>query len=193
MAPRVKDSDLLRAHLNGDERAFPELVTRYRPGLLKFINRFVHDREKAEDLVQEVFLQVHRHAGRVDPTKKFSVWLFTIAGNRARSELVHRKYDRLVFFQSVRKNNDDFDLPLQYEDEKVRPDVMMEQRDLFELVEGTIDRLNVEHKIAFIMREREGRSYREIAELTGVGRGTVKSRLHRAREAFATIIEPHID
>jgi len=88
--PNRADGDggeLIEAHLNGDQTAFGRLDRMYRGRLLNFISRMVRDRDRAEELVQETFLRVHRHGERYDRTRKFSTWIYTIAGNLARNDL----------------------------------------------------------------------------------------------------------
>jgi RNA polymerase sigma-70 factor (ECF subfamily) len=83
-ASPADNAALVAAHLAGDTQAFPELVLRYRARLVSFVGRMIGDRERAEDLVQEAFIRVHRHLHRFDPTKKFSAWLYTIASQLAK-------------------------------------------------------------------------------------------------------------
>src|SRR3984885_88593 len=92
------DAGVVSAFLGGEERAFQELVERYQTRLLNFIYRTIGDREKAEDLVQEVFIRVYRHIHRFDRTKKFSTWVYTIASNLAKNELRNRSRNPLVLF-----------------------------------------------------------------------------------------------
>src|SRR3979490_3581221 len=86
----MEDAEIVASFLEGEERAFQELVERYQTRLLNFIYRTIGDREKAEDLVQEVFIRVFRHLHRFDQTKKFSTWIYTIASNLAKNELRNR-------------------------------------------------------------------------------------------------------
>lgn len=187
------DGAVVAAFLGGEERAFQELVERYQTRLLNFIYRTIGDREKAEDLVQEVFIRIYRHIHRFDRSKKFSTWAYTIASNLAKNELRNRSRNPLVLFQTMRSNWDDDDRPLQFEDTTARPDDMYRKRHLRELVEDTVAKLPEHHRQVFVLRELEGKSYEEIAEITDCNLGTVKSRLNRARTAFASIIEPMID
>jgi RNA polymerase sigma-70 factor (ECF subfamily) len=186
----LDDSELVGAFLDGEERAFEELVERYQTRLLNFIYRTVGDRERAEDLVQEVFIRVYRHLHRFDRSKKFSTWAYTIASNLAKNELRNRSRNPLVFFQTIKKNWQDDDRPLQFEDATSRPDDLYRKRHLRALVEASVDQLPEHHRQVFVLRELEGKSYEEIAEITGCNLGTVKSRLNRARNSFAAIIEP---
>jgi RNA polymerase sigma-70 factor, ECF subfamily len=189
----AEGAQLIRAHLAGDDRAFQELVRAYRDRLLNFVARMIGDRERAEDLVQEAFIRVYRHLHRFDPTKKFSTWLYTIASNLAKNEIRNRRRSPLVLYQSLRPDGDDLAWPLQFEDSSTRPDDMYTGRHLRELVDATVRSLPAHHREVFVMRELEGRSYEEIATLTGVNLGTVKSRLNRARHAFAERIAPYLD
>ena len=187
------DSAVVTAFLGGEERAFTELVERYQTRLLNFIYRTIGDRDRAEDLVQEVFIRVHRHLHRFDRSKKFSTWVYTIASNLAKNELRNRSRNPLVLFQTMQGDHDEEDRPLQFEDTTSRPDDLFRRRHLRELVEDTVAKLPEHHRQVFVLRELEGKSYEEIAEITSCNLGTVKSRLNRARTAFAAIIEPWID
>ena len=188
----LDDSELAAEFLGGEERAFQVLVERYQSRLLNFIYRTIGDRERSEDLVQEVFIRVYRHLHRFDRSKKFSTWVYTIASNLAKNELRNRSRNPLVFFQTIRKNWQDEERPLQFEDSGSRPDDLYRKRHLRELVELSVARLPEHHRQVFILRELEGKSYEEIAEITECNLGTVKSRLNRARSAFAAIIEPDL-
>ncbi len=189
----LDDAGIVEAFLGGEERAFSELVARYQTRLLNFIYRTIGDRERAEDLVQEVFIRVYRHLHRFDRSKKFSTWAYTIASNLAKNELRNRSRNPLVLFTSMKNTWDDEDRPLQFEDPASRPDDMYRKRHLRALVEDTVAKLPEHHRQVFVLRELEGKSYEEIAEITDCNLGTVKSRLNRARTAFAAIIEPALE
>ena len=189
----LDDAGVVTAFLGGEERAFEELVERYQGRLLNFVYRTIGDREKGEDLVQEVFIRVYRHLHRIDRSKKFSTWIYTIASNLAKNELRNRSRNPLVLFQTIRKSWQDDDRPLQFEDTTARPDDLYRKRHLRALVEESVSKLPTHHREVFVLRELEGKSYEEIAEITACNLGTVKSRLNRARNAFAEIIAPALD
>jgi RNA polymerase sigma-70 factor (ECF subfamily) len=189
----LEDGAVVRACLEGEGRAFTELVLRYQTRLLNFVYRSIGDRERAEDLVQEAFIRVHRHLQRFDQSKKFSTWIYTIASNLAKNELRNRSRNPLVLFQTVKKNWEADHRPLQFEDVHSRPDDLYRKRYLRELVEASVAQLPEHHRVVFVLRELEGKSYEEIAEITGCNLGTVKSRLNRARNSFAIIVAPHLD
>ena len=186
-------NDIIARHLAGDERAFGEILQRYRSRLLSFIYRMIGDRERAEDLVQEAFIRIHRHLHRFDSTRKFSTWAYTIASNLAKNELRNRSRNPLVYYQSARARGDEDQRPLQFEDATSRPDDMYANRHLKELVDATVERLSPAHREVFVLRELQGKSYEEIAAVTQCNLGTVKSRLNRARAGFAEMIAPYLD
>jgi RNA polymerase sigma-70 factor (ECF subfamily) len=177
----LDDSQVVAAYLAGNRRAFTELVERYQKRLLSFVYRTIGDRERGEDLVQEVFIRVHRHLHRFDQSKKFSTWIYTIASNLAKNELRNRSRSPLVLFQTIKKNWEADHRPLQFEDEHYRPDDLYRKRHLRELVERAVSQLPEHHRTVFVLRELEGKTYEEIAEITACNLGTVKSRLNRAR------------
>jgi RNA polymerase sigma-70 factor, ECF subfamily len=187
------DSGIVAAHLTGDPQAFEELVDRYQRRLLNFVYRTIGDRERAEDLVQEVFIRVHRHLARFDQTKKFSTWIYTIASNLAKNELRNRSRNPLVLFQTIKKNWEADHRPLQFEDPQNRPDDLYRKRHLRQLVDWSVAQLPEHHRVVFVLRELEGKTYEEIADITGCNLGTVKSRLNRARNRFAQLIGPMLD
>lgn len=186
------DSHLVQQHLMGEPRAFTVLVDRYQTRLLNFIYRIVGDRERSEDLVQEAFIRVHRHLARFDRSKKFSTWVYTIASNLAKNELRNRARSPLVLFTSLAPQWDDDERPLEFEDSGAQPDEEFRRNHLKEAVQRSVAQLPAHHRHVFVLRELEGRSYDEIAEITHCNLGTVKSRLNRARNAFAEIIEPSL-
>lgn len=190
----LDDTDLVTTFLKSEERAFDVLVERYQTRLLNFIYRTVGDRERAEDLVQEVFVRVYRHLARFDRSKKFSTWIYTIASNLAKNELRNRSRNPLVFFQSLTKGfAGEEERPVEFEDPRSRPDDLFQKRHLREIVEQSVAQLPAHHREVFVLRELEGKSYEEIAEITHCNLGTVKSRLNRARTAFASLVAPVMD
>jgi RNA polymerase sigma-70 factor, ECF subfamily len=175
----LDDGRLAQRHLVGDPQAFGALVDRYQTRLLNFVNRTIGDRERAEDLVQEVFIRVFRHLHRFDPTKKFSTWIYTIASNLAKNELRNRSRNPLVLHG-----------PVDFEDTSVRPDDLFRRSHLAEGVAQCVGQLPQILRDVFVLRELEGKTYQDIADITGCNVGTVKSRLSRARTSFARLIRP---
>src|SRR6187397_1646810 len=147
----MDDSGVVTAFLGGEERAFSELVERYQTRLLNFVYRTIGDREKAEDLVQEVFIRVHRHLHRFDRSKKFSTWIYTIASNLAKNELRNRSRNPIVLFQTMTAGWDDEERPLEFEDPSGRPDDLFRKRHVRTLVEETVAQLPQHHREVFVL------------------------------------------
>lgn len=186
----LDDEQLPDAFIRGEPLAFSELVHRYQRKLLSFVYHMIGDGTRAEDIVQEVFLRVYRHIHRFDSAKRFSTWIFTIAANLAKNELRNRARHPLVLLETLSIARPDGERALQFEDAQSRPDDMYESRVLRGVIDAAIQRLAPHHRQVFVLRELEGRPYDEIAQIAGCGVGTVKSRLNRARAAFAAFVEP---
>ena len=189
----LDEAGLVSAYLAGEERAFEELVNRYRNRLFNFVYRNICDRERAEDIVQEVFVRVYRHIHNFNLAKKFTTWVYTIASNLVKNEFRNRSRDLLVMFQTIERTWQNEDRPLQFEDEGTRPDVLFRRRHLIELVEEAVAKLSPSHRQVFVLREMEGKHYEEIAVIAGRNLGPVKARLNRARNRFAGLIAPHLE
>jgi RNA polymerase sigma-70 factor (ECF subfamily) len=189
----LNDNQLVERYLAGEEERFRELVERYEGRIVNFIQRSIGDRERAHDLAQETFIRVYRHLDRFDQEKKFSTWIYTIASNLAKNELRNRSRNPVVLYQTLTATWEDDHRPLQFEDSSMKPDDMFRKRHLEELVERAAAELPDHHREVFILREIEGKSYEEIAEITNTQLGTVKSRLNRARNRFAQIIGPWLE
>jgi RNA polymerase sigma-70 factor, ECF subfamily len=189
----LDDSAVVAAFLDGNKRGFDELVERYQNRLMNFVYRTTGDRERAEDLVQETFIRVYRHLHRFDQSKKFSTWVYTIASNLAKNELRNRSRNPLVLFQTLMKNREADQRPLEWEDNTYRPDDLFRKRHLKSQVDAAVEQLPEHHRTVFVLREMEGKTYEEIADITDTNLGTVKSRLNRARNSFAKIIQPLLD
>ena len=155
----------------------------------------IGDRERAEDLVQEAFVRVYRHLHRFDPTKKFSTWIYTIASNLAKNELRNRSRSPLVFYQSLRRpGRGGSAARSSSRTPSTRPDDMYANRYLREMVDadgGHCSRRTTAR--CSCCGSWRGGAYEEIAQLTHCNLGTVKSRLNRARRAFAERIAPFLD
>jgi RNA polymerase sigma-70 factor, ECF subfamily len=188
---RAIDTNLVRQFLGGDPKAFDSLVRRYEGRLTRFVYRSTGDEEKAEDLVQETFLRVYLHVQNFDLTKKFSTWIYTIASNLAKNELRNRSREFVILLSTLEGKLDSDKSP-QFADLRLHPEILMRGRELRTLFEKATSQLSVSHRQVFVLREFEGREYEEIARIIGCPLGTVKSRLNRARNQFATILRPHL-
>ena len=178
------------AYQRGEEDAFTELVRRYKNKIVSTAYRVVGDYAKAEDVAQETFLRVHRNAARYRSIARFSTWIYTIALNVARNELRNTKRKRLVSLEAFGSATDSdqgtYDIP----DESARPDEDASNRELNEIFHRTLKRLPERYRTVLVLRDVQELTYEEIAEILKVPKGTVKSRMNRARQKFKELVEP---
>ena len=189
----LADERLVELYRSGNDEAFRTLVERYEPSIKGFLHKRLKDEDRVADLTQDTFLRVHRARDRYDSSRKFSTWIYTIAGNLAKNELRNRSRNPLVLVQTIKKNWEADHRPLEWEDNTYRPDDLYRKRHLRETIEKAVKELPVHHREVFVLRELEGKTYEEISDITGVNLGTVKSRLNRARTNFAQVIAPMLD
>ena len=154
---------------------------------MNFVFRFVKDYDVSEDIVQETFLRVFRKKRDYKAIANFSTWIFTIAGNLAKSELRRRKRWRFLSIDSYNEYDKNFELP----DHGMAPDRWAAVKLLNENVQKAIEILQPKYKEAIILRDIEGMSYQQIAEITNVPVGTVKSRVNRARRKLQKKLRGH--
>jgi RNA polymerase sigma-70 factor (ECF subfamily) len=182
MVQKVSDHALLEGTLAGDEDAFAELVSRYRNQITSYIYRMTNDYDGAVDLAQETFVRVYRAAGRYQTTHAFSTYIYRIATNLAISELRKRKRRRLVSLTGLLVGTEgeearDFDAP----DERPLADTNLVDLERRRVVRKAISTLPEKYRAPLVLRDVEGKSYDEIAQILSTSEGTVKSRINRAR------------
>lgn len=171
------DADILAEVATGNIDAYGKIVARYRGRLYNFVFRFVGDRETAEDIVQETFLRAFRKRKEYRAIANFSTWLFTIAGNLAKSELRRRKRWRLFSLH----RDDESDTGMELPDESLRPDKVAESSLADDQIHEAIDSLPENYRQVILLRDVEGMAYQQISEIVNCPVGTVKSRVNRAR------------
>jgi RNA polymerase sigma-70 factor (ECF subfamily) len=191
---RVKDEradeDLMLALKGGDESAFAELMRRHRGPIVNFVNRLIGDRDRAEDLAQEVFLRVYRHAGTYRVTARFTTWLYTIASNLGKNELRNRARRRNVSMEDAPRELRQDDYHLGTREDFLLPDRITDLNDRQRKVRIAIDSLPEHFRMMLVLRDIEGFTYEEIASMLELPLGTVKSRINRARLEFKSRVEP---
>jgi len=185
----LSDEQLFERYQSGDESAFGHIVERYEPLIKGFLYKRLKDEERVQDLTQDTFLRVHRARERYDSSRKFSTWIYTIASNLLKNEYRNRSRRRETPFSELRKESQQEvgARPIEFESDTPNPEQVAYQGELRSAITETIDRMDEHHRVPFVMREVEDRTYEEISEAIGVPVGTVKSRLFRARTAFQTL------
>ena len=172
-----EDVQLMMAFRAGDGEAFDALFRRWAAPLLRYLNRMVRDMAAAEELVQEVFLRVHRSRERYSPEARFSTWLYRIATNVALNEL-RRPRHRAVHYSADAEGA----APIQ--SVEVAPDEVVHARRLGEKVAAELERLPDKQRAALWLAAVEGLSYAEVARALEVSEKAVKALVHRARAAL---------
>ncbi|MEZ5333003.1 MAG: sigma-70 family RNA polymerase sigma factor [Thermoanaerobaculia bacterium] len=181
------DATLVGEALGGSEDAYRDLLLRYQRPVFGLIVRLVRDRGLAEDLAQEAFLKAFRALSGFQRERKFSSWLFKIAHNTAIDHLRRRELDTVPLETPEREGPDLLDSLAGPELQS--PETGMRRSDLAAALEASVQRLRPEYRTVMELRFREGLSYEEIAEITGLPMGTVKTHIHRARKAMAEHLE----
>lgn len=175
---QVSDEDLIERFQQGDSQAYDQIVRRYKEQLLNFVFRFLGNAEEAEDVVQETFLRVYRNRFAYTRVAKFSTWIYTIAGNLARTELRRRKRRRL-FSISTDMGLEDRDFEIS--DDVFNPETHVDSAMQEELIQREISKLSPKFREVIILRDVQELSYEEVSKIIRVPIGTVKSRVNRAR------------
>ncbi len=173
----TSDEVLIGRFQQGDNYAFDLLVKRYKDPLINFIYRFLGSQTDAEDVLQETFLRLYKNKHYYKEIAKFSTWIYTIAGNLAKTEL--RKRRRRTFFSINQYGGEDkdYDIP----DDSSNPEQETNTQITDDIIQAAIERLSPKFKEVIILRDIQGFSYEEISEMIKVPLGTVKSRVNRAR------------
>ena len=184
---QMNDEDLMSQFQMGTVEAFDILVGRYHDPLTNYIYRFLGDLKECEDLLQETFLRVYRNRHSYRRIAKFSTWLYTIAGNLARSEYRKRKRRRLYSLQSV--NRDDEEYEVEIPDETFSPDKHAESIIQDRHIQEALAQIPEEFREVVVLRDVQQLAYEEIADITGLPMGTVKSRINRGRTKLQGILK----
>ncbi len=171
------------AHRDGDPAAFGELVGRYADTLLGYLVRMTGDRQHAEDLFQETFLRVHRHAGRFRDDGRFKTWLFTIATRRSIDLL--RKRGRRPAWLSLDVEPATANRALELCDAAGDPAWQAERSDVKEQVRAAVDSLPGQQRAVLLLAYFHGLSYPEAAAALQCSVGTVKTHMSRALKTLA--------
>jgi RNA polymerase sigma-70 factor (ECF subfamily) len=177
----LSDHQLIEKVRSGDEAAFGEIISRYKNPITNFLYRFLNDYEEAVDLAQETFVRVYFALGRYHTNYAFSTYIYRIASNLAISELRKRRRRSVLsltgLFQSDAEDTTEFQPP----DLRPLPDHDLVENERSRVIAKAIATLPPKYRIPIILRDVEGRSYEEVAELMQLGLGTTKSRISRGR------------
>ncbi len=182
------DAKLVALVLAGDQSAFAELVDRYHGEVYYLALRQLRQREDAEDLAQEAFLRAYRALSQYDPTRPFGAWLYAITA-RLCIDAHRRRRVRPVSLTRPEEGTAAEEREWEIPDKTEGPEAQAERRDEAIRLSVLVDRLPPDYRLAILLRHSQDLSYEEIAAATGVPLGTVKARIHRARNQLRAWIE----
>jgi RNA polymerase sigma-70 factor, ECF subfamily len=185
----VPDEHLIAKFNDGSREAFVELVHRYQGRIVNFIYRALGDFERSEELAQESFLRAFRKADSFDSKYRFSTWLYTIARNLASNELRDRSRRPVPY---TIEDEDWASAGQSYVDVKsstgADPAHVLLNKEMKEALEKALEQLSGDHRMALILKEYDGLTYGEIAEILDTSAGTVKSWVYRAKREVYRIL-----
>jgi RNA polymerase sigma-70 factor, ECF subfamily len=195
-APSEADLMLVERAKAGDQRAFELLVLKYQRRIERLIGRMVRDVDLVEDIAQETFIRAYRALGQFRGEAQFYTWLYRIAVNTAKKALVDLKRDPLVSETALKGGAEDEDETSAVENELTSaetPETVLAAKEIAATVNSAMEALPEELRQAVVLREIEGLSYEEIAEVMNCPIGTVRSRIFRAREAISAKVKPLLE
>jgi len=186
------DEDLIQSVAQGEKVAFDELVRRHKVRLYNYLLRLLRDPTEAEEITQETFIRAYVNAEKYRTIARFTTWLYTIGTNLVRNRIRKFKSTPKIMSISYSRGEDDeddrgaIDLP----DKSDLPDRTVEKGEMHQLVAQGIEHIPAKYREAFVLREINHFTYEEIAEITGLKLGTVRSRINRGRGHFRDAMEP---
>jgi len=180
-AEKLSDHELIEATKKGDEDAFAEIMTRYRSQITNYLYRFLNDYEEAVDLAQETFVRVYFAIERYHTDYAFSTYIYRIATNLAISEIRKRKRRTILSLTGLFQTEADDTTEFQPTDPRDLQDKALVDDERSRVIARAIATLPPKYRFPVILRDVEGRTYEEIAQILELGLGTTKSRISRAR------------
>lgn len=193
----VTDNDLVREFIAGNDAAFTQLVTKHKNPLTKYLYAMVGDYHIAVDLSQETFLRVYKNIRRYSNVYQFSTWIYRIASNLAIDEMRYRKRRGRVFYRNVwggrgSAENGREGVEFEISDVRQNPRDEVLRKESSQVLGAAIRSLPQKYRTVFVMKEVQELPYENIAKILNCSPGTVKSRLHRARELLQRKLERYL-
>jgi RNA polymerase sigma-70 factor (ECF subfamily) len=181
------EHDLIRRARTGDEDAFAELVAAHADRVYSMLRRFGLDPDEADEVAQEVFVRAWRGLARFEERSQFSTWLYRIAFNEAQRRLSRRRAAR-----ADREPDREDPIDALSESPALGPEAQTLDREFERTLERALDELPAEWRTAVVLRDIEGLSTRDAAEVAGIREAAFKSRLHRGRMELRALLDPYL-
>lgn len=194
MAVGPSDQELVLRFKEGDRHAYEEIVRRYQHRVYGLAYRWMRDERIAEEVAQDVFIALFRSLSRFRGDAKLSTWIYRVVINHCKNRKLYRKRRRMDQHEPLdgKRNEDDDGPSRQFADDGPGSDSVAHRSEAEVLVHQALGQLDEDQRQIIVLRDIEDLSYEEIGELMGVPRGTVKSRLHRARASLAQVLSRRV-
>ncbi len=192
---RREQKPLSQPIASSNKPPFDEVVDRYYDKVLNLAFRLMGDREEAHDLAQEVFIHAYQAYDRFRGEAEVFTWLYRITVNLAKNrykQLQREREHRWEILEETDEEEEEVET-FEWEDTKLSPETLLEQKELSEAIQKAIDELPEDQRTTLVLRDIEGLSYREIARIQGCSVEAVKSRLFRARSTLRKKLRPFLE
>lgn len=182
----INEKELIRRAKNGEKSAFEEIIGLYEKKVFSTIYYMVKNEHEVEDIVQEVFVKIYKNLKNFKEESSLYTWIYRITINVCIDEIKKKKN---VIYIDEKLQTDEGEVEFQLEDESKGPDELAEDEELKRKLTECIRKLPVDQSTMIILRDIKGFTYMEIAEMTKMNLGTVKSKINRARASLKRILE----
>lgn len=188
---KQRDFELVKKARDGDRKAFGTLVELYQRRVYAIAFGILRSREDAWDAAQEAFVKAYKNLDRFEGTSAFYTWLYRITYNLSIDHLRSRKRRDTVDLDENRK----LEKALEKAGHQVadHPDEVADRKELTRVLHEAMDKLSEKHRAIIVLREVEGLSYEEMADVLGISKGTVMSRLFHARKNLQALLRPYVE
>ena len=192
MVSGPSDAALVERFKEGDRSAFAEIVRRYQDRVYGLCLRWMGDRQVAEEVAQDVFLALFKALARFRGDAQLSTWIYRVVINHCKNRRLYRKRRHVSRHEPLEGDRDDDGPTRQFAHDGPGTDATVHRSEASQVLQEGLEKLDEEQRRIIVLRDVEDLSYEEISEILGLPRGTVKSRLHRARSQLARHISRNL-
>lgn len=194
MVGHPSDAELVSRFKQGDRHAYTEIVRRYQDRVFTLCMRWMRNDQVAREVAQDVFLSLYRALPEFRGDAQLSTWIYRVVINHCKNKRMYRQRRHMDAHEPLEGRRTDEDVPArQLAHDGPGADAGVHQSEAEVLIREALDLLDEEQRAIIVLRDVEDLDYEQIAELLGLARGTVKSRLHRARAQLARVLSRRID